>query len=214
MMNWTELKETYFEAWTADGVTANHADTAAVRAWLTDTGLWTETDRRILDTMSKDDIDRLSAGIVYRVREELGSTLPEEMERAKAYHDTMQYLYDLANETNNDNIFEAYHQMALVEGDLFSPAVYYDPAVVRPEDDPADLEPWVNRMEQWTDSDGTKVVAYTDHHFLLLDECDFLSCVSDGEFMPDAMMWSFGPDEIPEHLKPLYKMMTEAKEMR
>jgi len=209
---WEALVENYFHKWTADGVTPSHASEGAVRAWLDDEARWTDADRRFLGDLGEDDLAELSADIAERVRDELGETLAEEMERAKAYHGTMQFLYNLAEETNNDDIYEAYHLMAKTEGDLFSPAVYYDPAVVRPEDDPSDLEPWVTRIVPWHDSEGKHATAYTDCHALLLDPYGCLSCYTDDEYMPERMLWSFGPDEIPEHLKPLYKMMKDAKE--
>lgn len=210
-MMWKELVQTYFEAWTADGISPANANAKAIRDWLTDSDLWTETDRRTLEGMDGETITRLSADIENQVRECLGITLEAEVERAKVYHETMGYLYTLATTTNNSDIFEAYSRMARAEADLFSAAVYYDPAVVRPEDDPADLEPWVLTTETWNDGEGDAVIAYTDDHVLLLDARSNLSCYTDDEFMPERMLWSFGPDEIPEHLKPLYKTLIDER---
>lgn len=134
-------------------------------------------------------------------------TLADEMGRAKVYRATMQYLYDLATSEGNDDIYEAYDRMARAEGDLFSAAVYSDPAAVRPEDTPEDLEPWAFGIEAWGDGAGWSAIARTSHHVLLVDDGGCFSCFTNDRFMPEDMLWSFGPGQVPEHLLPLYAEM-------
>ncbi len=66
-----ELKDAYYEAWTADGLTDYHADAEAAKIWLLDKDIYTEDDERTIGRMSDEEITELAEALADMAKEEL-----------------------------------------------------------------------------------------------------------------------------------------------